>query len=226
MTQPAPVDNLLKARILLGVLIAVAGTALFSFSQLEPDATIAARLLREGTIWLLLAMVLFYALRVEKLPAATIGLQGSDWKGTILRGLAAGFFLTLVAGAAVYVAKTFFHLETNNHLVAMLAGMPIWMIVMLSLRAGFTEEIIFRGYLLNRLGKLSGSHWFGVVGSVALFTLMHFGGWQAAQLLLVAIAGILFTALYLWKRNVMICVIAHTLVDLFGGLVVMGSIRS
>lgn len=223
MISPDPTDTVSRPRIVLGVLIAVAGTALFSFLQLEPTATIEARLLREGTIWALLAIVIFYALRVEKLPAATIGLRNHGWKATVLRGFAAGLVLTLIAGATVYVAKTFFHLQTDNHLVAMLAGMPVWMIVLLSLRAGFTEEIIYRGYLLDRLGRLSGSPWVGVLGSIALFTLMHFGGWQAGQLVLVALAGTLFTALYLWKRNIMIAVIAHSMVDLAGGLAVLRS---
>ena len=56
----------LKPVLLLGVAIAVIGNALFAFSQLQPDASIPARLLREATIWGLLAVVLFYALRVSE----------------------------------------------------------------------------------------------------------------------------------------------------------------
>ncbi|MFN0046708.1 MAG: lysostaphin resistance A-like protein [Sphingorhabdus sp.] len=215
-----------KPLILLGVAIAIIGNALFAFSQLEPDASIPARLLREGTAWLLLAVVVGYALRIEKLPATSLGLCPFSWKQTQLPGLAAGIALTLFAGAAVYIAQTVFHLEADNHLISMLAGMPWWMLVLLSLRAGFVEEILFRGYLLDRLTRLSGRRWIGIVGSIALFTAMHFGGWQAGQLILVALAGTLFTALYLWKRNIMICVIAHFTVDLIAALAITANAQS
>lgn len=214
-----------KPILLLGVAIAIIGNALFAFSQLQPDASIPARLLREATIWGLLALVLFYALRVEKLPAATLGLRGFGWNATILPGLAAGVLLCIVAAAVVAIARTVFHIGADNHLVSMLAGMPWWMLVLLSLRAGVTEELLFRAYLLDRLERLSGRRWIGVAGSIALFTAMHFGGWQAGQLILVALAGTLFTALYLWKRNIMICVIAHTIVDLAAALAVTASAR-
>lgn len=214
-----------KPILLLGVAIAVIGNTLFAFSQLQPDASIAVRLLREATIWGLLAMVLFYALRVEKLPVATLGLRGFGWKSTILPGLAAGAVLCMVATAVVAIARNAFDVGADNHLVSMLAGMPWWMLLLLSLRAGVTEELLFRGYLLDRLERLSGRRWVGVVGSIALFTAMHFGGWQAGQLILVALAGTLFTALYLWKRNIMICVIAHTIVDLAAALAVTASAR-
>lgn len=215
--------SLLKTRIAMGTLIAITGTAIFSFSQLDPSAPVATRLLRESAIWLLAGFILIYALRIEKLPAATIGLQKFTWKGTALPGLAAGIALTAIAAAVIYIAKTHFGLKTDNHLTATIAGTPVWMIVLLSLRAGFTEEIIYRGYMLDRLGRLGGSHWFGVIGSIALFTIMHFGGWQATQLILVALAGTLFTALYLWKRNIMVCIIAHATLDLLAGLAVLGS---
>ncbi len=212
-----------KPLILLGAAIAITGNALFAFSQLEPDASVASRLLREATIWLLLAVVLCYALRVEKLPAATLGLRPFSWKATLLPGLAAGIALTILAAAVVTIATTVFHLKPDNHLTQMLAGQPRWMLVLLSLRAGFVEEILFRGYLLDRLTRLSGRRWIGIIGSIALFTAMHFGGWQAGQLILVALAGTLFTALYLWKRNIMICVIAHSIVDLAAALAVTAS---
>ena len=214
-----------KPILLLGVAIAIIGNALFAFSQLQPNASIPARLLREATIWGLLAVVLVYALRVEKLPAATLGLRGFGWTATILPGLAAGVLLCIVAAAVVAIARNAFDVGADNHLVSMLAGMPWWMLLLLSLRAGVTEELLFRGYLLDRLERLSGRRWVGVVGSIALFTAMHFGGWQASQLVVVAFAGTLFTALYLWKRNIMICAIAHTIVDLAAALAVTASAR-
>ena len=214
-----------KPLIRLGVAITLTGNALFAFNQLDPDAALPARLLREATAWLLLTVVLLYALRIEKLPATALGLRPLSWKTTILPGLAAGLALAAIAAAVVFIATTIFHLKPDNHLTEMLAGQPWWMLVLLSLRAGFVEEILFRGYLLDRLTRLSGRRWIGIIGSIALFTAMHFGGWQAGQLILVALAGALFTALYLWKRNIMICVIAHFTVDLLAALALTASAR-
>lgn len=91
--------------------------------------------------------------------------------------------------------------------------MAIWVVV--SFTAGFCEETAFRGYLLTRLQKLSGTKkWLlaGIVSSV-VFGLGHtyqgLGGF-----IVISVYGGLFALLYWRTGSLWPCIIAHSLQDL------------
>jgi membrane protease YdiL (CAAX protease family) len=81
------------------------------------------------------------------------------------------------------------------------------------LTAGFVEEVLYRGYAIERVAYLTGSHWIGGAFSIAVFALVHLPFWGAGILFSSAFAGTVFTLLYVWLRNLWPCIIAHTLLD-------------
>lgn len=93
------------------------------------------------------------------------------------------------------------------------AGRIVW--VMVSLTAGFCEEIAFRGYLMTRLrlvGKFS--NW--VIPTI--ISALAFGACHAYQgmpgFIVISVYGALFSLLYIRTGSLWPCVIAHSLQDL------------
>lgn len=84
--------------------------------------------------------------------------------------------------------------------------------------AAFIEEMVARGYLLNRIADLIGSGragawWLAAVAQGALFGLGH--AYQGAGgVIMTAMVGITFGLVYLLgRRNLWACIILHGLVD-------------
>lgn len=84
--------------------------------------------------------------------------------------------------------------------------------------AGFVEEVVFRGYLQNQF--IAWAH--GGVAAGVLFSAMMFGaahGYQGARnMALLAVFGVLFSLLSLYRRSLRSCILAHSWHDLITGL--------
>jgi membrane protease YdiL (CAAX protease family) len=91
-----------------------------------------------------------------------------------------------------------------------------WQMLLLGvLTAGITEEIIFRGYLIERLDELTGRPFIAVGVSVLAFTLPHILNWNITHVVGVVLPlGLILTWLYLWKRNIIFNMIVHIVIDL------------
>ncbi|MHB8529120.1 MAG: CPBP family glutamic-type intramembrane protease, partial [Caulobacteraceae bacterium] len=59
----------------------------------------------------------------------------------------------------------------------------------------------------------TGSRTAGMAASVAAFTAAHFSYWGAAQLIPVALGGLVLALLYLWRRDLACNMITHFLTD-------------
>lgn len=84
--------------------------------------------------------------------------------------------------------------------------------VLISLTAGVSEEIVFRGYMISRFadaGWARAGWWVPLIA----WSLIHAGQGGAAPLQILAIGGVL-VAVFAWTRNVWPGVIAHALLDL------------
>lgn len=94
-----------------------------------------------------------------------------------------------------------------------LLGTPAWFRWAVVVTAGITEEIMFRGYPIERLHELTGNLWIAALIPLTVFTLAHLGGWSWGHLVGVLFGGGLLTGLYLWQRDLIACMIAHVLID-------------
>lgn len=90
----------------------------------------------------------------------------------------------------------------------------LWMAV--SITAGFTEEIVFRGYLQRQFHALSRSVAVAVLAQALVFGLVHgYQGWK--QVIVIAVLGALYGALAAWRRNLRVNIIAHSWSDIWSG---------
>lgn len=90
----------------------------------------------------------------------------------------------------------------------------IWIVV--SLTAGFCEELQLRGYIQRQFHALSGSIVLAVSGQAVLFGLMHsYQGWK--QVIVISALGVLYGALAAWRKNLGANMIAHAWSDIWEG---------
>jgi membrane protease YdiL (CAAX protease family) len=91
-----------------------------------------------------------------------------------------------------------------------------WWILLLSvITAGITEEILFRGYPLERLLEVTGTKWISGLISLVFFVAVHATGWNIAHIIGVVLPlGIILTGLYFWQRNLLFMMIVHMVIDL------------
>ena len=92
----------------------------------------------------------------------------------------------------------------------------IWFLV--SATAGFSEEIIFRGYLQRQFAGITGSMLAGVLISAAIFGAAH--GYEGGpRMILIGIYGLMFGLLAWWRKSLRPGMIAHAWHDAFSGAV-------
>ena len=199
-----------RIQILVGLFLAfvVAELGLTPYAQ-KLFGTLVGR---ELPWWLLVAAMLLYILFVERRPLSSIGLTKPTWK-SVVWGVAAG--LVLFAGAGVIFTIVFpaLGLHLNQKAAAGLIQTPLLYRVALVARAAVAEEILYRGYPIERLDELTGSRMLAAVVSCAAFTYAHLGYWGWAQLLVAGFGGIVLTALYLWRRDLSCNMVAHFIAD-------------
>lgn len=82
------------------------------------------------------------------------------------------------------------------------------------------EELVFRGYLFQKLLEIRNSRWFAIIGSSVLFGLFHVFSGNPVQVLMTAIIGLIYCV---YREKVRDCsllslIIAHGLYD---GMIVL-----
>jgi len=75
------------------------------------------------------------------------------------------------------------------------------------------EEIMFRGYFIERVEELSGSMGIAAILSCILFGLNHASGWGFGYVFVVAAEGSAYATLYVWRRNLPACMVVHFITD-------------
>lgn len=161
--------------------------------------------------WTLVAAALLYVHFVEKRPLSSIGLRRLGFREAAI-AIAAGIFTIAGLAFIYYVILPALHLNEVPQMNAILAT-PLWWRLISVVRAAVSEEVLYRGYGIERLEELSGRRRFAAVFSWAVFTLAHVGYWGWAHLLIAGFGGAVLTLLYLWRRNLWVSMIAHAVID-------------
>lgn len=147
-------------------------------------------------------------------------LTGGRWTSgkQVLADLAIAFPFWVVWEATAYGVHWLLGPSAARSVAALLPQslleVLVWILV--SLTAGFCEEIQSRGYLQRQFHALSGSIIAAVFGQGLLFGLMHsYQGWK--QVIVISVLGVLYGALAAWRRNLRANMIAHAWSDIWEG---------
>lgn len=149
--------------------------------------------------------------------ATLTGGRWTSWKAVAI-DIAIAFPFWVVWEATAYGVARLLGPGTAKSFGALLPQtlfeISLWIIV--SITAGFCEEIQSRGYLQQQLHGLSGSIVIAVLAQGVIFGLMHsYQGWR--QMVIIAVLGVLYGALAAWRKNLRANMIAHAWSDIWEG---------
>jgi len=175
-------------------------------------------------------LVLVWAWR-SRTPWREIGLaRPESWGRTLAVGLAFGCLFKLVMKTVV---MPLLGAPAINHafhfLVGNTAALPE-MIYVVIIGAAFGEEILFRGYAFERLGKLFGSS-AGAKTLIVSITAAWFG-WEhyalqgLAGVEQAAIVGVVFGTIFALTRRIWMLIVAHAAFDLTAVAIIYWNLES
>ena len=141
-------------------------------------------------------------------------------------GIALGFWVAVVgmlAALRIAIGNNKEGLEAVRALVPRTyAEMVAW--VVLSVAAGFCEELIFRGYLQRQFLALTGKAEFAIVLQAIVFGAAHlYQGWKGA--VTIAVYGALFGILAAWRSSLRPGMLQHAFQDTAAGLLGSFAVR-
>ena len=175
------------------------------FGVAQSDARVVSGLVIHWvTLAGLIAVIVFW----ERLPLASIGLRPVRW-WTIPAGLLAGVAITFLSGVLV----TAFRFGSDTHYAVYLQSLPFILRLALVVTAGVFEEVLYRGYAIERLTTIWHTKWAAALVTVAFFILAHLPVIGFAYLPPVAVVSVFVTLLYLWKRDLILNMVAHASID-------------
>lgn len=174
--------------------------------MVHPDPGPALVVVREALYFACAGVLLWLVTHLEKLPLTSIGWGTSVWWNSVLWGLVT---MLVCAGVAAFLA----HLTGYGKAPASLARLPLWLIVVIVFRAGIVEELFYRGYAIERLQALGLGRAASALLPLLVFGVAHYTG-GAANILIALALGAILTGFYLWRRDLVSNILAHTLVDL------------
>ncbi len=180
---------------------------------IAPTQTTDSAALREGLILACAGGLLLFVRYVEKLPFTSIGIGTSVWWKSVLWALVMTALCFAAAGVIIHLTK--FDGGTHAH---DLDRLPLWLVMVIVLRAGFVEELFFRGYAIERLQSLGWPRAAAALVPFVVFALLHYSGGAMNAVMAFVIGGIL-TLFYLWRRDLVANMIAHFLVDFIANVV-------
>ncbi len=149
----------------------------------------------------------------EHQSLASIGFRTLSYR-EILWGFA-GFFVGILSFALTTPLIRKLHLNTTSEGVTRLATVPLGLRVVLVLTAGIAEEIMFRGYAIERLTALTGSLAIGAGMAYLVFVLLHLSFWGPGGTIQIGVWTLLVTILYVLQRNLWPCILMHILNDAY-----------
>lgn len=211
--------QLIEAGVVLLLIVPSMALSLFVEDEMRPSfPVVAASLIARDLA--LTALVLYFVWRNGE-AWASIGWTRRRWGKEALVGVglfipatvAASLLAALLAALGVPEPPT-----TVPEILRVEGPGEVALAVVLVVVVAFSEEILFRGYLLLRLRPITGSTTAAVLLSSFVFALGH--GYQGVTgVIAVGALGVIFALVYLWRRSLVAPIVMHFLQN-FVGLVV------
>jgi membrane protease YdiL (CAAX protease family) len=204
----------LSAPVVVGLLVALFGAPLLGRLDLPrwADATATRSFLADSlSSWVLVGLLLVIVLSWENRGVGSIGLRVPTRTETAV-GLGAGLAGVVLGLFATGVAVVTLQLEQPATLSALSRlSLPVQLVIVGT--AVVTEEVLWRGYPIERLTEVTGNVWLGAAVSGIVFLAVHFPAWGLVGAIPQAVFTLVIVGVYVWSRNVVACMLTHGVVN-------------
>ncbi|MEJ2228579.1 MAG: CPBP family intramembrane metalloprotease [Alphaproteobacteria bacterium] len=95
-------------------------------------------------------------------------------------------------------------------------NMPWWYIVLMIIVFGFAKEILFCGFVIERLSSITGHMWMACLISTAALTIAYVPNWGWDATPSTFSAGLIAVLLYAWFRDLTPLIVAHITTNIVG----------
>ena len=202
---------------IVGLWIALGGPPLLAMSDrlFGNDTGLTRNIVQQVLLFGLCATILGLVSWWEKLPLSSIGLQPVSWQAIALGLVFAGILIFIYAPLLMWVIQTL-NLPGFDHGLDKLSSMPSWYLILAVVIGGITEEVLYRGYAIERLSHLTGYYLTGSLFALVAFGVAHVPLWGWTPALTTVISGGVLTLFYVWTGDLLPCIIAHIITDSVG----------
>jgi len=207
----------------MGTCAAVAGLSIAFFGPVlliamdrllgEPD-DILIRVFGLLCMWILAGSVVAIVVRWEKLPMSSIGFRPR--RQSIVWGLLLALAFNRVIAPFLYWMIQKMGTPGFETGLARVVYMPVWLLIFAALTGGVVEEVLFRGYGIERLASITGSYWLAGLISTGAAALLHLPMWGWGPVATFFVSGGVMTVFYIFTRDLAACMIVHSITDAVG----------
>jgi uncharacterized protein len=176
-----------------------------------PGESLRAMIAREGIYWAMAAAIVAFVVFVERRPLASIGLVAPRWS-SLLYGVVGGVVALIGMSLLYFLVLPRLGSDLATKLTAVTTT-PFVLRVEIVVRAAVFEELLYRGFAIERLTEILRIRWIAALVSLTAFVTAHLSFWGWGGLLTAGWGGLVLTALYLWRRDLATNMIAHALTD-------------
>jgi membrane protease YdiL (CAAX protease family) len=218
--------HLLAAAGLLGIVVLGAGVGMalyFGVDRLEDPEGLGVGVLMGVTLatGLVMSVGVLLINRIGGLSRRALGLTNRDTWVNVLLGFAvvpasfAAALATVAVMALVWPEGIDQLTENPDRIEAMLPDVGLGGLAAMMVVIAFYEELVFRGFLLPRLRRITRSWTVAVLITSALFAAIHLGEDVGAQTFatlfpLFAVA-VLWSVVTIWRKSLLPAIIGHAL---------------
>ena len=168
--------------------------------------------------WMALSFLVFLWIpKIEKRNMASIGLgklkrRHLGWGGLV-------YLLVLVASSISGFVLQSVGLPSLRSLQPLIKGYGFVTLFGLFLTGTFLEELLYRGYLIERMTILAKHRWIAGVSSWLLFTLVHLKFFGLGPTIDTSVISAALVLLYLKEKSIWPCIVVHGINDALAFLI-------
>lgn len=164
---------------------------------------------------LLVTSVVWVALRKENLTFRQLGFNNMTWRTFVGAFLLAAFFI-FIYGPVIYIVLHQTGIGDFSSGMNSLQQLPVWYLFVTVILVAGGEEWLYRAYAIERLEHLTGNPILAGTISLFAFFVVHLPFWGLGAAATTLVSGAILTMLYIWKRDILMLILAHVGTDLYG----------